>query len=383
MNFIRLLTLLSLFTEGRKIILLREPSSNCNLQLFSKINSYYFYWTDNDFSIGRSEGEDDIPFYITFAGSAGRPEGTFTGPEGTFTGPEGTFAGKQFPLHVNRGSPWHLSRITQRNRNDTENKPFPYKNKGSCHTNPGVTVNTYVIDTGIDSDHPQFESRVKWGENFVDNVDTDCNGHGTHVAGIIGSRDYGVCVDAKMIAVKVLDCEGSGSLSGVIRGLEWVYNEHNQNRSVVTVVNLSLGGSRSRILNEAVEACLENNPNFHIVVAAGNENNDACNSSPASARGVISVMASDKDDFRASFSNYGKCTTMYAPGVDIISTIPDGKLAKFSGTSMASPIVAGVLNHYIHRNSSVSLVSQLIQLSTKNIIKNNKKNTSNLLIYVG
>lgn len=361
MNFIRLLTLLSLFTEGRKIILLREPSSNCNLQLFSKINSYYFYWTDNDFSIGRSEGEDDIPFYITFTGSAGRPEGTPTR--------------KQFPLHVNRGTPWHLSRITQRNRNDTENKPFPYKNNGSCHTDPGVTVNTYIIDTGIDRDHPQFDSRVKWGENFVDNVDTDCNGHGTHVAGIIGSRDYGVCVDAKMIAVKVLDCEGSGSLSGVIRGLEWVYNEHNQNRSVVTVVNLSLGGSRSRILNEAVEACLENNPNFHIVVAAGNENNDACNSSPASARGVISVMASDKDDFRASFSNYGKCTTMYAPGVDIISTIPNGKLAKFSGTSMASPIVAGVLNHHLNRNTS-------LLNTTKNVIRNNKKDTYNRLIYL-
>jgi len=377
MNFIRLLTLLSLFTEGRKIILLREPSStfrptdasgegNYNLQLFSKINSYYFYWTDddNDLSIGKSEGEDDIPFYITFTGSAGRP------------------AGKQFPLHVNRGTPWHLSRITQRNRNDTENKPFPYKNKGSCHTDPGVTVNTYIIDTGIDRDHPQFDSRVKWGENFVDNVDTDCNGHGTHVAGIIGSRDYGICVDAKMIAVKVLDCEGSGSLSGVIRGLEWVYNEHNQhinsNRSVITVVNLSLGGSRSRILNEAVEACLENNPNFHIVVAAGNENNDACNSSPASARGVISVMASDKDDFRASFSNYGKCTTMYAPGVDIISTIPNGKLAKFSGTSMASPIVVGVLNHHLNRlNRNTSLLN-----TTKNVIRNNKKDTYNRLIYL-
>ncbi|NDC95076.1 hypothetical protein EB077_07215 [bacterium] len=118
---------------------------------------------------------------------------------------------------------WHLQRITGSN-----SQYYRYNTTGSCHTNPNVIVNTYILDTGIDVTHPQFGGRAKWLTNFADTLDTDCQGHGTHVAGLVGSKDYGVCVDANLFAVKVLDCNGSGSLSGVIKGIEFVYKQQKQ-----------------------------------------------------------------------------------------------------------------------------------------------------------
>ncbi len=280
---------------------------------------------------------------------------------------------------------WHLPRVSNK---APSNGKYMYSDKGSCHTNDDLIIDTYIIDTGIDVEHPQFEGRAVWGENFIDKVQTDCNNHGTHVAGLVGSKDYGVCVDANLIAVKVLDCKGSGSLSGVIKGIEYAFNKHtvksNKNNNVKSVINMSLGGGFSRILNKAVEKCVESNANFFVVVAAGNENNDACKSSPASVRSILTVMASDKSDNRGWFSNWGACADIYAPGVSILSTIPGGKTAVYSGTSMASPVMAGVLNHYIDmypKETFQSLKEKIKEMSNKDVITGDKPNTVNDLVY--
>lgn len=285
--------------------------------------------------------------------------------------------------------PWHLQRVTQRHMSTTIDK-YRYAMPGSCHMNNDVLIDTYIVDTGIDITHPQFEGRAVWGSNFVDTTDTDCNNHGTHVAGLVGSKDYGVCVDSNLIAVKVLDCAGSGSLSGVIKGIEYAYKSHleksgKSNKTVKSIINMSLGGGFSRALNKAVESCVENNRHFYIVVAAGNENSDSCKTSPASVRSILTVMASDKHDNRAWFSNWGECADIYAPGVDIESTIPGGKTDVYSGTSMASPVMAGVLNHYIDmfpKDNLRKLKKRIQQMSTTDIIVGDKPQTKNNLVFL-
>lgn len=292
----------------------------------------------------------------------------------------------QFNLNLFTPEPWHLSRISQRNLPLTDS--FKFTNSGTCHTG-NSTIHTYIVDTGIDITHSEFEGRATWLENFTDdNVDNDCNNHGTHCAGLIGSKSYGVCKDAKLFAVKVLNCGGSGTYSGIIQGLEYVYNRHmsllSSNSNLKSIISMSLGGGFSLSINRAVEDLLKVN-SIYVVVASGNENSNACNTSPASANGVLSIMASDKFDNRASFSNYGKCTDLYAPGVNILSTIPNNNTAFYSGTSMATPIVAGVLNHYLDMYPSLNmsqLKNKLLTDSTKKIIKNNPPRTNNFLVYL-
>ena len=287
--------------------------------------------------------------------------------------------------------PWHLDRIAKRSL--PLDGSYPYDKRGSCHTNQDTIIDTYVVDTGIDISHPQFSGRAIWSENFVDSMDTDCNNHGTHVAGLIGSDDYGVCKDANLYAVKVLDCRGSGSLSGVIKGIEWVYKSHiSKKRSlastkkvVKSVINMSLGGGFSRALNKAIEYGVKNDNNFYVVVAAGNEDQDACNGSPSSVKSIFTVMASDKSDNRAWFSNWGPCADMYSPGVDVLSTIPNGKTAVYSGTSMASPVLAGVLNHYLDMYPDMNMKAikkQMVSMSTKDVISGEKDDTVSHLVYL-
>lgn len=283
--------------------------------------------------------------------------------------------------------PWHLDRIVKRNL--PLNNSFPFANQGMCHTNEDLLINSYVVDTGIDVTHPQFDNRAKWGANFADDKDTDCNSHGTHVAGLIGSNDYGVCVDANLYAVKVLDCDGSGTLSGVIRGIEWVFKKHiahskSNTKTVKSIINMSLGGGYSKAINKAVESCLADD-NFYIVVAAGNENADACNTSPASSNGALTVMASDQNDVRAWFSNWGTCSDIYSPGVNILSTIPNDKTAVYSGTSMATPILVGILNHYIDQYPTFNMKTikhQVLQDSSRDKIINNAKRSNNYLVFL-
>lgn len=287
----------------------------------------------------------------------------------------------------NSNLPWHLDRITKVEL--PLNGSYPYSDKGSCHQNDNLDIHTYVIDTGIDVKHEEFEGRATWLANFVDQEDTDCNSHGTHCAGLVGSKTYGVCKDAKLFAVKVLDCRGSGSTSSVIQGIEFAYKRHleeskKSDKIVKSIVSMSLGGGRSLALNKAVRATIKND-NFYFAAAAGNENNDACNTSPAGVKEIFTVMASDRNDDRAYFSNYGKCADIYSPGVNILSTIPNNKNAVYSGTSMATPIFVGVLNHYIDLNDNLnmkSLKQLVLELSSKDQLTNNPKNTNNMLVYL-
>lgn len=283
--------------------------------------------------------------------------------------------------------PWHLNRVTKKSLSSDDS--FEYVESGSCHRNNETLIDTYIVDTGIDVSHPEFEGRAVWSNNFADSINTDCNNHGTHVAGLVGSRSYGVCVDANLHAVKVLNCEGSGSLSGVIKGIEWVFNEHkrkstSESRVVKSVINMSLGGGFSAAINRAVEMAVNHDENFYIVVAAGNENSDACNTSPASAPSVLTVMASDAYDNKAWFSNWGKCADLYSPGVDVLSTIPGGQTAKYSGTSMASPVMVGVFNHYLdmYPGKNMKGMKRLVmKKATKGLIRANRPGSKNLLAY--
>jgi len=237
---------------------------------------------------------------------------------------------------------WGLNRIDQRN--------LPLDNVYAYFdTATASNVNAYVIDTGILASHIEFEARVKPGMSVISDRrgTTDCNGHGTHVAGTIGSKTYGVAKKVNLIPVRVLDCRGSGSTSGVISGIDWVA----KNASKPAVANLSLGGSYSISINNAV-ANLVRVAGVVVVVAAGNSNADACNSSPASELTALTVGASQSSDSRASYSNYGTCLDLFAPGTDIKSTWIGSNIATntISGTSMASPHVAGVAALYLSAN---------------------------------
>jgi subtilisin family serine protease len=228
------------------------------------------------------------------------------------------------------GTPtWGLDRIDQR--------ALPLSKSYTAPSAAGVTA--YVLDTGIRLTHQEFGGRATNGYDFVDkdNVAQDCNGHGTHVAGTIGGATWGVAKDVKLVGVRVLGCSGSGSYSNIIAGVDWV-TKHAHGPSVA---NLSLGGSISKALDDAVNRSIAAGVTY--VVAAGNDNRDACRQSPADAPAAITVGATDDKDKRASFSNYGTCLDLFAPGVRIESASNKSNTATMlmSGTSMASPHTAG------------------------------------------
>jgi subtilisin family serine protease len=275
---------------------------------------------------------------------------------------------------------WHLNRIV--NKND-EGVEFKHTN---CNTNPNTIINHYIIDTGVSKNDEFNNSNIKRLYNVLqDGKDEDCNGHGTHVAGLIASKTYGVCKDAKIFAVKSLDCEGSGTTSGVIKSLSVILNHlTSQSNKTKGIINMSLGGSFSYTLNKLIEQAVSRNNNIFFIVASGNENANSCFSSPTSSKSVLSVMATDKLNNRAYFSNYGTCSDIYAPGVDIVSTYLNNGIASLSGTSMATPIVSGVVAKYINRYPHLNfkeLKKTILNYSTKDIVLNNKRDTPNRFIY--
>ncbi|GIE02102.1 S8 family peptidase [Paractinoplanes durhamensis] len=250
-------------------------------------------------------------------------------------------------LHIEattyRGPVWGLDRIDQR----------PVKlSRTYTPSDDGSAVHAYVIDTGIRISHNEFAGRATYGFNFVNYNTTasDCNGHGTHVAGTIGGKSYGVAKQVKLVAVKVLDCKGEGDLSDVLAGINWVIS-HAQKPAVA---NLSLGGDSSPALNAALQKLI--NSGVTVVVAAGNENVNAAKESPANLAAAITVGATDAKDKRASFSNYGSVLDLFAPGVGIKSAYmgSDYATAVADGTSMASPHVAGAAALVLDASPSAS-----------------------------
>jgi subtilisin family serine protease len=234
------------------------------------------------------------------------------------------------------GATWGLDRSDQLSR--TLNGNYDY-------TDTGAGVTAYVIDTGILAGHTQFGGRASVGTDTVGDGrnGVDCNGHGTHVAGTIGGTTYGIAKGVTIVAVRVLNCQGSGSYSGVIAGIDWVTANHTTGPAVA---NMSLGGSLSSALNTAVRNSIADG--VFYAVAAGNSQQDACKYSPASTAEAVTVGATTSSDSLASYSNYGKCIDMNAPGSSITSAWSTSTTATntISGTSMATPHIAGAAALY-------------------------------------
>jgi subtilisin family serine protease len=271
------------------------------------------------------------------------------------------------------GATWGLDRIDQRDRPVDGNYNY---------TPNGSGVNAYIIDTGIRRTHAQFGGRAVVGYDAIgDGQNTnDCNGHGTHVAGTVGGSTYGVAKGVRLYAVRVLDCSGSGSNSGVIAGVDWVKNNHVK----PAVANMSLGGGASSALDTAVNNAIAAGVTF--AVAAGNENQDACNVSPARAASAVTVGSTTNTDARSSFSNYGTCVDIFAPGSSITSSwyTSDTATNTISGTSMASPHVAGVAALYLQNNTTASpstVRNQMVNTASSGKLTSINTGSPNLLLY--
>lgn len=268
--------------------------------------------------------------------------------------------------------PWGLDRIDQRNRPLNAIYTFNWT---------GAGVRAYVIDTGIRTSHTQFGGRASNVFDAFGGSGADCHGHGTHVAGTIGGSTYGVAKSSMPRGVRVLDCNGSGSNSGVIAGVDWVRLNH----IAPAVANMSLGGGISTALDTAVNNL--HNANVTIAVAAGNNNGaNACNNSPARAANAITVGSTTQTDARSSFSNIGTCLDIFAPGSGILSAwfSSNTATATLSGTSMASPHVAGVAALYKQANpsaSSTTIRNAIVNNATTNVITNAGTGSPNRLLY--
>ncbi|KAK6519141.1 hypothetical protein TWF281_003830 [Arthrobotrys megalospora] len=279
-------------------------------------------------------------------------------------------------------APWNLQRISSQSpippdgRNITE---LTYKHRFDRLA--GTNVDVYIVDSGINISHPDFGGRAKILFSAFQDDGKDVDGHGTHVAGTAASLHYGVAKNANIFGVKVLDDNGGGSDAGIAAGIDAVLTSHNsrkgQQNFAGSVINMSLGApEKSQIIYEAIKRATD--AGIHLTVAPGNDNKDSCTDFPAGyvdeIPSIIAVGATDIDDIRADFSDFGRCVTIHAPGVMIVSTTKDGGIGDKDGTSMATPAVAGVLADQLAQNPQFKLdplgmKKFLVEKAQKGVIK--------------
>ncbi|MSY41363.1 MAG: S8 family serine peptidase, partial [Actinobacteria bacterium] len=281
--------------------------------------------------------------------------------------------GSSVPPGTQGCAPWGLDRL------DSHTLPLDtqYTPAGT-----GLGVKAYIVDTGVRTSHSEFTGRTLTGYSAIGGTPQDCHGHGTHVAGTVAGTTYGVAKLATVVPVRVLDCSGSGSTAGVVDGINWAISDHVA--GTPAVMNLSLGGSASKTMDDAIAAAVADG--ITAVVAAGNSSADACNYSPAREVTAITVGATDSNDTIAYFSNYGSCVDIFGPGVTILSAgiSSDTAAATMSGTSMASPHVAGVAAVYLGLNNSATPAQVATALTTYSSINRivETYGSPNLLAYV-
>lgn len=266
------------------------------------------------------------------------------------------------------GNPWGLDRVDQ--------QALPLS-RTYTYSSTGAGVHAYIIDTGIWTMHADFGGRANNVYDAFGAMGQDCHGHGTHVAGTVGGTTYGIAKGVSLHGVRVLSCAGVGLTSQIIAGIDWV----RQNAIKPAVANMSLGGGLSAALNTATTNL--SNSGVFVAVAAGNDDGDACTASPASAAGVFTAASSTKTDAKSSFSNWGTCVEGYAPGSAIVSDYLLGTTMSLSGTSMASPHVAGVAA--LHKatfgdQSSATVSNWIITNATTGVIIGNPAGTPNRLL---
>jgi subtilisin family serine protease len=271
------------------------------------------------------------------------------------------------------GATWGLDRVDQRALPLDGTYVYDYT---------ASNVRAYIVDTGILASHSDFGGRVLSGYTAINDGrgSNDCNGHGTHVAGTVGGATWGVAKSVRLVPVRVLGCNGSGTNSGVIAGIDWVRNNHVK----PAVANMSLGGGASSAVDTAVNNL--NNAGVTVVVAAGNDNSNACNYSPARASGAYTVGSTASNDSRSSFSNYGSCLNIFAPGSSIRSAwyTSNTSTNTISGTSMASPHVAGAAALYLGRypsSSPTTVKSWLTNNATTGRVTGAGSGSPNRLLY--
>lgn len=294
---------------------------------------------------------------------------------------------------IQKDAPWGIARLSK--QEEFTNSNYEYDDQG------GEGVTAYVIDTGIKVSHPDFGGRALWGDSVAfPNLQIDGNGHGTHCAGIIGSTTYGVAKKVELVAVGVMNLMGTGTTSDIIKGIEFVVNDHKQKVADKkkgfkgSVINMSLGGPSQDALDLAINAATS--AGIHVAVAAGNDDQDACNNSPAKASGPLTVGSTNIKDEKSGFSNWGTCVDIWAPGEDITSTYIFGDTTSMSGTSMASPHIAGLLSYFLSLQPEVNsefssgllkpldLKQKVIDYATKGVISGITDGKSpNLLAYNG